>query len=141
MLELKNISFEVTEENESKQIVKDLSLTLEDGKFIVITGPNGGGKSTLARVIAGINMPTSGKIFFEGVDITDKSITERAKMGIGYGFQQPVRFKGITVHDLICLAAGKDLKVTEVCEYLAEVACAPGITSTGKSMPASLAGN
>ena len=121
MLELKNISFEVTEENESKQIVKDLSLTLEDGKFIVITGPNGGGKSTLARVIAGINMPTSGKIFFEGVDITDKSITERAKMGIGYGFQQPVRFKGITVHDLICLAAGKDLKVTEVCEYLAEV--------------------
>lgn len=121
MLELKSISFEVTEENESKQIVKDLSLTLEDGKFIVITGPNGGGKSTLARVIAGINMPTSGKIFFEGVDITDKSITERAKMGIGYGFQQPVRFKGITVHDLICLAAGKDLKVTEVCEYLAEV--------------------
>ena len=97
MLELKNISFEVTEENESKQIVKDLSLTLEDGKFIVITGPNGGGKSTLARVIAGINMPTSGKIFFEGVDITDKSITERAKMGIGYGFQQPVRFKGITI--------------------------------------------
>ena len=94
MLELKNISFEVTEENESKQIVKDLSLTLEDGKFIVITGPNGGGKSTLARVIAGINMPTSGKIFFEGVDITDKSITERAKMGIGYGFQQPVRFRG-----------------------------------------------
>ena len=121
MLELKNISFEVTEENESKQIVKDLSLTLEDGKFIVITGPNGGGKSTLARVIAGINMPTSGKIFFEGVDITDKSITERAKMGIGYGFQQPVRFNWITVHDLICLAAGKDLKVTEVCEYLAEV--------------------
>ncbi len=121
MLELKNISFEVSEESGSKEIVHDLSLTLEDGRFIVITGPNGGGKSTLARVIAGINMPTSGKIYLDGTDITEKSITERAKMGVSYGFQQPVRFKGITVHDLICLAAGKELTVSQVCEYLAEV--------------------
>ncbi len=123
MLELKNISFEVSEENESadKEIIKDLSLKLENGKFIVITGPNGGGKSTLARIIAGIYAPTSGEIYFDGVDITDKSITERAKMGIGYGFQQPVRFKGITVHDLICLAAGAKLSVSEACKYLAEV--------------------
>ena len=121
MLELKNISFEVSEEKESKEIVKDLSLTLDNGKFIVITGPNGGGKSTLAKVIAGIHAPTTGKIYFDGVDITDKSITERARMGIGFGFQQPVRFKGITVHDLICLAAGKKLSISESCEYLAEV--------------------
>ena len=123
MLELKNISFEVSEENESadKEIIKDLSLKLEDGKFIVITGPNGGGKSTLARIIAGIYAPTSGEIYFDRADITDKSITERAKMGIGYGFQQPVRFKGITVHDLISLAAGVKLSVSEACKYLAEV--------------------
>ncbi len=123
MLELKNISFEVSEENESadKEIIKDLSLKLEDGKFIVITGPNGGGKSTLARIIAGIYAPTSGEIYFDRADITDKSITERAKMGIGYGFQQPVRFKGITVHDLISLAAGAKLSVSEACKYLAEV--------------------
>lgn len=123
MLELKNISFEVSEENESadKEIIKDLSLKLEDGKFIVITGPNGGGKSTLARIIAGIYAPTSGEIYFDGADITDKSITERAKIGIGYGFQQPVRFKGITVHDLISLAAGAKLSVSEACKYLAEV--------------------
>lgn len=123
MLELKNISFEVSEENESadKEIIKDLSLKLEDGKFIVITGPNGGGKSTLARIIAGIYAPTSGEIYFDGADITDKSITERAKIGIGYGFQQPVRFKGITVHDLISLAAGDKLSVSEACKYLAEV--------------------
>lgn len=123
MLELKDISFEVSEEADSKEkeIIKDLSLTLDDGKFIVITGPNGGGKSTLARIIAGIYAPTSGKIYFDGVDITDKSITERARMGIGYGFQQPVRFKGITVHDLICLAAGKKLSVSEACAYLSEV--------------------
>ena len=123
MRELKNISFEVSEENESadKEIIKDLSLKLEDGKFIVITGPNGGGKSTLARIIAGIYAPTSGEIYFDRADITDKSITERAKMGIGYGFQQPVRFKGITVHDLISLAAGVKLSVSEACKYLAEV--------------------
>ncbi len=123
MLELKNISFEVSEENESadKEIIKDLSLKLEDGKFIVITGPNGGGKSTLARIIAGIYAPKSGEIYFDRADITDKSITERAKMGIGYGFQQPVRFKGITVHDLISLAAGAKLSVSEACKYLAEV--------------------
>ena len=87
----------------------------------MITGPNGGGKSTLAKVIAGIHKPTSGKIYFDGEDITEKSVTERAKMGIGYGFQQPVRFKGITVQDLISLAAGKKLSVAEICEYLAEV--------------------
>ncbi len=121
MLELENISFEVSDDDGFKEIVKDMSLKLEDGKFIVITGPNGGGKSTLAKVIAGIHKPTSGKIYFEGEDITEKSVTERAKMGIGYGFQQPVRFKGITVQDLISLAAGKKLSVGEICEYLAEV--------------------
>lgn len=121
MLELENISFEVSDDDGFKEIVKDMSLKLEDGKFIVITGPNGGGKSTLAKVIAGIHKPTSGKIYFDGEDITEKSVTERAKMGIGYGFQQPVRFKGITVQDLISLAAGKKLSVAEICEYLAEV--------------------
>lgn len=121
MLELENISFEVSDEDGLKEIVKNMSLKLEDGKFIVVTGPNGGGKSTLAKVIAGIHKPTSGKIYFEGEDITEKSVTERAKLGIGYGFQQPVRFKGITVQDLVCLAAGKKLSVGETCEYLAEV--------------------
>lgn len=121
MLELKNISFEVSEEEGVKQIVKDMSLILEAGKFIVVTGPNGGGKSTLAKVIAGIHKPTSGKIYFDGEDITEKNVTERAKMGIAYGFQQPVRFKGLTVRDLICLAAGKKLTVGDACEYLSEV--------------------
>ena len=112
MLELKNISYTV---DDGKGIIKDLSLTIDDKKFIVITGPNGGGKSTLAKIIAGIVKPTSGQILFDGVDITDKIITERAQMGISFAFQQPVRFKGVTVRDLINLASGKSLTTAAAC--------------------------
>lgn len=118
MLELQNISVCV---ESSREILKNINLTIEDSKFIVITGPNGGGKSTLAKVIAGILPPSSGRILFRGEDITNASITERAKMGIGYAFQQPVRFKGITVRDLITLAAGSPLKEPEIRAYLRDV--------------------
>ncbi len=118
MLKLENISFEV--ENE-KEILKDVNLTIEKGKFIAITGPNGGGKSTLARIISGVLKPTKGKITFYGEDITDLSITERAQRGISFGFQQPVRFKGITVHDLINIAKGEELSVMDASHYLSEV--------------------
>ena len=118
MLELQNISVCV---ESSREILKNINLTIEDSKFIVITGPNGGGKSTLAKVIAGILPPSSGRILFRGEDITNSSITERAKMGIGYAFQQPVRFKGITVRDLITLAAGSPLKEPEIRAYLRDV--------------------
>ena len=121
MLELKNISFGVEDEDGAKEIIRDISLTIPDNKMIVVTGPNGGGKSTLARIIAGIEKPTSGKIYFNGEDITDKSITERARMGIGFAFQQPVKFKGIRVIDLIRLAKGSELSVSDACEYLSEV--------------------
>lgn len=121
MLELRNVSFSVEDEKgEKKDILKNVSLTIDD-RFVAITGPNGGGKSTLAKVIAGIYEPTAGQILFNGVDITHKSITERARMGISYAFQQPVRFKGLTVKDLVALAAGKDLSVGEICAYLSEV--------------------
>lgn len=121
MLELKNISFEVPKENGQKEIIRDVSLKIDEHKFVVITGPNGGGKSTLAKLIVGIEKPTSGRIFFNGEDITDKSITERAKMGISFAFQQPVRFKGIHVLDLIRMAAGKNMSAADACEYLSEV--------------------
>lgn len=121
MLELKNVSFDVEDEKGKKEIIKDISLTVDEKKFVVITGPNGGGKSTLAKLIAGIEKPTSGKIYFNGEDITDKSITERANMGISFAFQQPVRFKGIQVLDLIRIAAKKQLSAADACEYLAEV--------------------
>lgn len=121
MLELQNISFSVTEENGgTKDIIKDLSLKIDDKKFVVITGPNGSGKSTLAKLIAGIEQVTAGKIFYNGEDITDKSITERAKLGISFAFQQPVRFKGIKVKDLLKLAAGENFK-KGACDYLGEV--------------------
>lgn len=120
MLELKNVSFKVSNEDGEKEILKNVSLKLDD-RFIAITGPNGGGKSTLAKVIAGIYPVTSGQILFDGVDITNLSITERAKMGVSFAFQQPVRFKGLTVRDLITLAAGKELNVSEACTYLSEV--------------------
>ena len=120
MLELKNISFVVDEDGKRKEIVKDVSLVLPEG-FVAFTGPNGGGKSTLAKLIAGIYQPTSGQILLDGEDITRLSVTERAKKGISYAFQQPVRFKGITVNDLINLAAGKKLSVAEACAYLSEV--------------------
>ena len=121
MLELKHVSFRVeNERGEEKGILRDVSLKISD-RFVAVTGPNGGGKTTLAKVIAGIYQPTEGQILFNGEDITHKSITERARMGISYAFQQPVRFKGLTVRDLVSLAAGKTLSVTEVCAYLSEV--------------------
>ena len=118
MLELKNISYLVEDGN--KEIIKDINLTVKE-RFVAITGPNGGGKSTLAKIIAGIITPTSGTILFDGRDITDMSITERANAGISFAFQQPVRFKGITVKDLIMLASGKKLSMSEACEILSEV--------------------
>ena len=125
MLELKNICFQVQDEKSRNKkdigILNDVSMKLEDNKFVVITGPNGGGKSTLAKIIAGIVKPTSGQILWDGQDITDLSITDRAKLGISYAFQQPVRFKGVTVFDLIRLAAGKEISVAGACEYLSKV--------------------
>lgn len=121
MLELKHISFDVADDKGQKEIIKDLSLTIDDHKFVVITGPNGGGKSTLAKLIAGIETPTSGQILLNGEDITGKSITERAKLGISFAFQQPVRFKGIRVLDLLRIAAGRELSVADACQFLSEV--------------------
>ncbi len=120
MLELENISFSVETEEGIKDILKGINLKIDEG-FVVITGPNGGGKSTLAKIIAGIIKPTAGRILLDGEDITDLSITDRAKKGISFAFQQPVRFKGITVHDLISLAAGKNIGVNDACAYLSQV--------------------
>lgn len=117
MLELKNISFQA--ENE-KEILRNVNLAIDD-KIVVITGPNGGGKSTLAKVIAGIVMPTAGHILLDGEDITACSVTERARAGISLAFQQPVRFKGLTVRDLITIAAGSEISLNEACAYLSEV--------------------
>lgn len=117
MLELKNICYSA----DGKSIINDISLNIDDSKFIVITGPNGGGKSTLAKIIAGIIKPQSGQIILNGEDITELGITERAKKGISFAFQQPVRFKGITVRDLVSLAAGEELSFGKVCEFLSEV--------------------
>ncbi len=121
MLELKNISFNVADEKGEKDIITDVSLTLEDGKFLVITGPNGGGKSTLAKLIMGIEKPTGGQIIWNGTDITNMSITERANLGIGYAFQHPPRFKGLSVRDLLSLAHGSDLPEDQCCAYLTQV--------------------
>lgn len=120
MLELRHVSYKVSDEQGEKTILDDVSLTLNE-RFVAITGPNGGGKSTLAKIIAGTILPTSGEIYLDGENITRLSITERAKKGISYAFQQPVRFKGITVRDLISLAAGKETKITDACTYLSEV--------------------
>ncbi len=121
MLELKNLCFGVETEDSTKEIIKDVSFTVPDDKFVVITGPNGGGKSTLARLIMGIEKPSAGQILFNGQDITHMDITERANMGISFALQQPVRFKGIHVVDLLRLAAKKDLSVGEACDYLSAV--------------------
>ncbi len=138
MLELKNIAYQVQDDGRERDILKDVSLTIDDG-FTAITGPNGGGKSTLAKVIAGIITPTAGQILLDGRDITGCSITERAQMGISYAFQQPVRFKGLTVRDLITLAAGRELSMTEACNYLSEVGlCAREYI--GREVNASLSG-
>ena len=121
MLELQHVGFVVPAENGGKSVIlEDVNLTVSE-RFVAITGPNGSGKSTVAKIIAGIEKPTSGRVLFDGVDITDLSITERAKMGISFAFQQPVRFKGITVKDLISLAAGSNISVATACEYLSEV--------------------
>ncbi|MBR7095477.1 MAG: ATP-binding cassette domain-containing protein [Clostridia bacterium] len=120
MLELKNVSYHAGEGEERREILSDVSLTIDD-RLTVITGPNGGGKSTLAKLVAGIYTPTSGHIYLDGEDITELSITERAHRGIAYAFQAPVRFKGITVRDLITLANGKETTVAEACAYLSEV--------------------
>ena len=121
MLTIENLSFGVQEDKGQKEILRDVNLTVGDRKFVVITGPNGGGKSTLARLIAGIEKPTAGRISFDGTDITELDITQRANMGISYAFQQPVRFKGLQVLDLIRLAARKKLSPADACEYLSEV--------------------
>ena len=120
MLELRNVSFRAGDEPDAKEIINHVSLTI-DQRFVALTGPNGGGKSTLAKLIAGIYIPTEGQILLDGVDITNASVTERARMGVSFAFQQPVRFKGLTVRDLITLASGRKLSVAEVCSYLSEV--------------------
>jgi len=120
MLELQHVSYVVEQDGENKEILHDINLTIDE-RFVAITGPNGGGKSTLAKIIAGILTPTEGRILLDGEDITELSITERAQKGISFAFQQPVRFKGLTVKDLITLASGKTIGVPEACNYLSEV--------------------
>ena len=120
MLELQHISYAAEDEGGTKEILNDINLTISE-RFVAVTGPNGGGKSTLARVIAGIIKPTAGRILFDGEDITGLGITERARKGISFAFQQPVRFKGIQVYDLLKLAAGRKLSVGEACDYLSRV--------------------
>ena len=122
MLELKHISYAVREGDSELGILNDISLTIDDHRLVVFTGPNGGGKTTLAKIIMGLVKPTGGQILWNGQDITDLGITERARLGISYGFQQPPRFKGITVHDLLLLAAGKEkLTKDQCCQYLTKV--------------------
>lgn len=120
MLQLEHVTYRVSDEQGEKTILKDVNLSLSE-RFVAFTGPNGGGKSTLAKVIAGIITPTEGKILFDGEDITPLSVTERAKRGISYAFQQSVRFKGLTVRDLISIAAGRSANVSDACAYLSEV--------------------
>lgn len=123
MLELKNVSFHIKGDKETgkKEILHNINLTVDNKSFFVITGPNGGGKSTLAKLIMGIERPTEGQILFNGKDITQLDITERADLGIGFALQQPVRFKGLTVQDLLSLSAGETLDVSTACTYLSEV--------------------
>lgn len=121
MLEMQNVTYTVTENNIEKNIIDHMDLVIPDGKFVVITGPNGGGKSTLAKTIMGINHISSGRLLFDGEDITAKNITERAKLGISFAFQQPVHFKGIKVIDLLRLATGKNISKDSACEYLSKV--------------------
>ncbi|MBR4632250.1 MAG: ATP-binding cassette domain-containing protein [Elusimicrobia bacterium] len=126
MLELKNISFDVMVNGQKKEILKNLNIKFDNNKFIVITGPNGSGKSTLAKIIAGIVLPTQGQILFDETDITDKSITDRAKSGVGYAFQQPVKFKGLQVYDLLKVAAKGSLSLEQACNYLSKVGLCAG---------------
>ena len=139
MLELKNLSFRVTVDEKEKDIIKNVDIAIPDNKLVVVTGPNGGGKSTLAKLIAGIETPTGGSILFEGEDITALNITERAKRGIAFALQQPVRFKGIQVLDLLRIAAGRRINSTDACEYLSAVGlCARDYL--GREVNASLSG-
>lgn len=138
MLELKNVAYSVEEKGQKKHILKNISFQADE-RFTVLTGPNGSGKSTLAKIIAGVIKPTEGKIFLDGRDVTDLNVTERAGAGISFAFQQPVRFKGITVKDLISIAAGKDISVSAACGYLSEVGlCARDYI--GREVNASLSG-
>ena len=121
MLELKNLCLSADDEQGKVDILKNVSLTVADGEFLVITGPNGGGKTTLAKAVMGLVRPTAGQIFWNGEDVTNRSITERARRGISYGFQQPPRFKGLKVRDLLTVAAGKNLSHDEACAYLTKV--------------------
>ena len=123
MLTLENVCFEVKEKTQRtpKKILKNINLNIDDGKFVVVTGPNGSGKSTLAKIIMGIERPTSGRIIFDGTDITDLSIAQRAKLGIGFAFQQPVKFKGLTVRDLIEISVGEKVDVSVACSFLSDV--------------------
>lgn len=123
MLQIRGLTYEVEEAGETKRILDNLDLDIADGKFTVITGPNGGGKSTLAKLIAGTIKPTSGSIILDGEDITEMNITDRARRGVSFAFQQPVKFKGLEVFDLLKIAAGKDtkLKIDDACKYLSEV--------------------
>lgn len=121
MLEIEHLSYTVPEETGSREILKDVSLTVEDRRFVVITGPNGGGKTTLAKTIMGINCPTGGTIRWNGTDITNLSVSDRAKLGVSYGFQQPPRFKGLKVRDLLNIAAGETLSHDRACAFLTQV--------------------
>ena len=135
MLELKNLCYAVPD---GKEIIRNVNLMVED-RFVAVTGPNGSGKSTLAKLIAGIYVPTSGQILLDGEDITSMSITERARRGVSFAFQQPVRFKGLTVKDLISLAAGKSISASQACAYLSEVGlCAKNYID--RELDASLSG-
>ena len=140
MLELKNLSYQVSDAGGQMDILRGIDLTISDGKFIVITGPNGGGKTTLAKAIMGVAQPTGGQILWNGTDITNLTITERARLGVSYGFQQPPRFKGLRVRDLLQLAAGNDkLTRDECCSYLNRVGlCAADYVD--REMDASLSG-
>ena len=138
MLELKNISYIVNEDGKEKAILKDINLTVDE-HFVAITGPNGGGKSTLAKIIAGIIRPTTGQILLDGEDISELNITERAKKGISYAFQQPVHFKGLTVKDLVSIASGKTMNVSQICEILSEVGlCARDYVNREVLLPAAI---
>lgn len=121
MLKLENIWFSVVENGVKKDILKNINIEIKDDEFVVITGPNGSGKSTLAKLIMGIDKPTGGKIIFDGIDITNMPIDERAKLGIGFAFQQPVKFKGMTVRDLIEISAGGKVDLATACDYLSNV--------------------
>ena len=137
MLTVEHLSF--TAEDGEKEIIRDLNLTLEDRCFAVITGPNGGGKTTLAKLIMGLEKPTGGRILWNGEDITDLSVTERARRGVSYGFQQPPRFKGMTVYDLLKTASGREMTRIECCDFLTRVGlCARDYVD--RDMDASLSG-